>query len=245
MTHREPTLPLDPEERALAERLARLGPHGEPSPALDARVLAAAHAGTMPARPTRRHWSLPLGVAASVALALGLAWQLRPLPGADPGHSMAPAPAPARETAPEAAPSPVVATRAMAPARPESRSRPAAKQADAPAASQVRAPVAPPPPAPPAPPPPAEEPAVVFEVAAPPPQAMRAQAAVQADQADAPEADVPPATVASPEVRVAWLERIRTLAAAGHADEARASLQEFQRRYPDFALPDDLRPLLP
>ena len=38
--------PLDqtPEERELAQRLARLGPRGEPSPQLDARVLAAARA---------------------------------------------------------------------------------------------------------------------------------------------------------------------------------------------------------
>jgi hypothetical protein len=30
---------LTPEERALADRLARLGSQGEPSPALDARIL--------------------------------------------------------------------------------------------------------------------------------------------------------------------------------------------------------------
>ena len=39
---------LTPEERALADRLARLGPQGEPSPALDARILAAAR-GASPA----------------------------------------------------------------------------------------------------------------------------------------------------------------------------------------------------
>lgn len=234
MNHREPTLPLDPEERALAERLAKLGPHGEPSPKLDAQVLAAAHAATTPVRRTRRHLPLQLGVAASIALALGLAWQLRPLPGADATRSAA-----NQAPTPEAAPA-TASTPAMAPARPERHAEPAAKRTEAPAAPQLRAMA--PPPAPPAPPPPSEEPAVVFDVAAPPAQAMRAQAAMQAD---APEADVPPATVASPEVRDAWLERIRTLAAAGHADEARKSLQEFQRRYPDFALPDDLRPLLP
>src|SRR5690606_8160110 len=37
---------LTPEERALADRLARLGPQGEPSPALDARILAAAREAT-------------------------------------------------------------------------------------------------------------------------------------------------------------------------------------------------------
>src|SRR5688572_29811089 len=74
--------PLSPEERALGERLARLGPHGEPSSALDARILAAAHAAaTTPAqarRPSRR-WPVALGIAASLTLAVGIAWQLRPL----------------------------------------------------------------------------------------------------------------------------------------------------------------------
>ena len=75
---------LTPEERALAQRLARLGPHGEPSPALDARILAAAHdadgedAGARP----RRRWPVAFGIAASLALAVGIAWQLRPLPQA-------------------------------------------------------------------------------------------------------------------------------------------------------------------
>jgi hypothetical protein len=66
-----------------------------------------------------------------------------------------------------------------------------------------------------------------------------------ADEADAPAADVPPATAASPAVRDAWLARIRELATAGRGDEARASLAEFRRRYPAFAIPEDLRPLLP
>lgn len=82
MTAREP---LTPEEQALAARLARLGPHGEPSPALDARILAAARAETdaAPAAAVRRpaRWPWAFGIAASVALAVGLAWQLRPLPG--------------------------------------------------------------------------------------------------------------------------------------------------------------------
>jgi TolA-binding protein len=57
--------------------------------------------------------------------------------------------------------------------------------------------------------------------------------------------DVPPATVASPQVRDAWLARIRELAADGNIEEARASLREFQHRYPDYPLPQDLRALLP
>ncbi|MFC5569480.1 hypothetical protein ACFPN1_05290 [Lysobacter yangpyeongensis] len=80
--------PLDAEERELAARLARMGPIDGPSPALDARILAAAHAAAAAHRP-RRHgkfaWlGLPpalvtgIGVAAAAVLALGLVWQLRP-----------------------------------------------------------------------------------------------------------------------------------------------------------------------
>jgi hypothetical protein len=81
------------EERALAQRLARLGPHGEPSPALDARILAAAHdaVARTQARRQRRRWPVAFGIAASLALAVGIAWQLRPLPQAAVDQSEAPA----------------------------------------------------------------------------------------------------------------------------------------------------------
>jgi TolA-binding protein len=46
-------------------------------------------------------------------------------------------------------------------------------------------------------------------------------------------------------VRDAWLARIRELAADGNIEDARASLHEFQHRYPDYPLPQDLRALLP
>lgn len=73
--------PLDAEERALAEQLARLGPHGEPSSALDARILAAAHAAVAASpRPRQRsRWPWAMGVAATGLLAVGIAWQLRPV----------------------------------------------------------------------------------------------------------------------------------------------------------------------
>lgn len=73
--------PLTPEERELAAQLSRLGPHGEPSPALDSRIMAAAHADlvkTDTAKPKPR-WPVALSLAASVLLAVGVAWQLRPL----------------------------------------------------------------------------------------------------------------------------------------------------------------------
>lgn len=73
--------PLSPEERELAERLLRLGPHDGPSPALDARILAAAHAAVAqtPRARSKTRWPAWIGVAASLTLAIGVAWQLRPM----------------------------------------------------------------------------------------------------------------------------------------------------------------------
>jgi hypothetical protein len=78
------------EERDLAARLGRIGPFDGPSPALDAKILAAAHAAAVARAPGRRRlaWlGVPpalvtgVGVAAAAVLALGLVWQLRPRPG--------------------------------------------------------------------------------------------------------------------------------------------------------------------
>jgi hypothetical protein len=54
---------------------------------------------------------------------------------------------------------------------------------------------------------------------------------------------VPPATADSPEVRDAWLRRIRELVRAGKTDEARQSLHAYRERYPHQAVPEDLRAL--
>ena len=72
---------LTPEERELAQLTRRLGPQGGPSPALDARILAAAHAAvaTRPARTPKPRWPVAIGLAASVVFAVGIAWQLRPV----------------------------------------------------------------------------------------------------------------------------------------------------------------------
>jgi len=53
--------------------------------------------------------------------------------------------------------------------------------------------------------------------------------------------DEPPAYANSPQVREAWLQRIRELVAEGNLQQAHDSLHEFQRRYPDQSLPDDLK----
>lgn len=123
---------LTPEERALADRIARLGPQGEPSPALDARILAAARsaaaapAGGDTARTTRRHarrrWPVALGTAATLVVVGGLAWQLRPVDELHVEYSEAPRAVSVR---------PVDA----APAARETRGAPAAASTAAPAES--------------------------------------------------------------------------------------------------------------
>lgn len=62
---------------------------------------------------------------------------------------------------------------------------------------------------------------------------------------DQPLDDQPPASADTPAVREAWLARVRQLIADGRSDDARDSLREYRRRYPEAAIPDDLRPLLP
>ncbi len=74
---------LDDGERALAARLAKLGPHGTADTRLDTRILSAAAdalAREQAAAHAPRRWPWALGIAASVVLAIGLAWRLRPPP---------------------------------------------------------------------------------------------------------------------------------------------------------------------
>lgn len=313
--------PLTAEEHALAQRLARLGAHAEPSPALDARILAAAHAAvaSRPARSPRHRMRLPLafGVAASLALAVGVAWRLRPLPEAavqyeseaastaagmssqDPETPLeAATPAMEPESAPVDTADPAanaatrvvdsasdagsrieatgagIAAQAASQTRREQTGRvtdqaapdafpPAAAEAPPAEPSQVAAPrEAPivfeqPPPAAPPPPPASAAPAKpvpaspMADGVATDARMQRARQSQEQSESKAMaaeseiEMDIPPATADAPEVRDAWLQRIRELADAGQQDDARASLREFTRRYPDYPLPDDLRALLP
>ena len=74
--------PLTADERGWAARLAQIGPHGDPPPALDARILALAHASAArqpQRRAARRRWPTLVGAAASLVIVVGLAWQLQPL----------------------------------------------------------------------------------------------------------------------------------------------------------------------
>ena len=111
----------------------------------------------------------------------------------------------------------------------------------------------------------AEQPAVAVPPPAPPPPAVMQEAspardrarkangasagitagagAAAADKSASAERydDRPPVSADSPEFRQAWLQRVRTLLAAGDTAAAAESLQEFRRRYPSVELPEDLR----
>lgn len=181
MNHR-PTEPLSAEERELAALLGRVGPHGEPSPSLDARILAAAHgavaddAARTPAH--RRRWPALAGLAASMLIAAGIGWQLLPrheasmpvreapvgvrIAGDAPAPAAADAAAPAAESVvvPEAAkPAPMKvlappkATPPPSPAQPARERRYAAPPVDV--AEPRPTDIVSPPAAPPPPPPPA------------------------------------------------------------------------------------------
>ncbi|PJK09623.1 hypothetical protein CO610_03080 [Lysobacteraceae bacterium NML95-0200] len=74
--------PLTAEERALADKLARIAPRAEPSAALDARILAMAaeaHAQATTPPPKPRRWLPSLALAASLALVAGVIWRVHPV----------------------------------------------------------------------------------------------------------------------------------------------------------------------
>lgn len=162
-----PREPLSPEERELAQFIARVGPHAEPSAALDAKILSAAHAavaqGAVPA--TRRpRWPVAMGIAASVVFAVGIAWQLRPLQEtAMVTEAPVAASAPLAESeaieapAEESVPAPMAAADAMLEQAPVSADAPdtnhtrQASAAEPPAANAAAAQAAPPPPSAPEP----------------------------------------------------------------------------------------------
>ena len=84
--------PLDDEERALAKVLPRMHGRTTPGPDLDASILAAAQSAVHAAKPLRAsirprfRWIAPASLAASMVLAVGMAWQLRPLPTLEPAQ---------------------------------------------------------------------------------------------------------------------------------------------------------------
>lgn len=87
---------LDGDERELA-RIVHALPSGEPSPALDARILKAAVDAVAPSAKNRLTWltsagsAWGIGSAAAAVLAIGISWQvLRPMPRSLPAQAPSP-----------------------------------------------------------------------------------------------------------------------------------------------------------
>lgn len=267
MTSQRPD-PLTPEERELADRLARIGPYGMPSPALDARILGAAQAAiARGATPARRRWPAWVGVAATLALALGAVWQLRParempvaLDEAPSSAVMHRPPAAVEEMRPAAATPPKPRELAAPPASP---APPPPVVFHAPSPVDVPAPLAAP--APPAPPPLPHAEKAQSAPATDPMQrhrselqdtvmARRSMAAAESAMESATSAT--PADEASTDAIVTvtdlpvasdrllppvdWLERIRQRREAGDFASARASLALFRQDHPQLPLPEDV-----
>lgn len=270
MTSHRPD-PLTPEERELADRLARIGPQGMPSPALDARILGAAQAATARgATPARHRWPVWVGVAATLALALGAVWQLRPareMPVAldeAPSSAVMRRPAAAVEVMRPATAAPPEA-RELAPPK-ASPVPPPAVVFDDPSPVNAPAPLAAPAPAPPPPPPPHVEKARSAPATTPmqrhrsePPAAATgrqsraaAESAMESATSAAPAADASTGsdtivTIADLPVAsdrqlppVDWIERIRQRREAGDFASARASLALFRQDHPQLPVPEDV-----
>ena len=147
--NRHPPEPLTQEERELAQLIARVGSHNEPPAALDAKILAAAHAAvnSNPQRARKPRWPVAMGLAASVVFAVGIAWQLRPLQPAAPLSSEAPVPASAApEMAARTEAEPVTAAAAATPVDAVAQDSAAAGAASASASADVSMSAPPPPP---------------------------------------------------------------------------------------------------
>jgi hypothetical protein len=243
--------PLTPEERELADRLARIAPARLPSGDLDARILRAgrdAAAATRRHPPARRRWPAVVGLAATLALAIGAAWQLRPMAEAPVAMGEAPVatadsatgeaaaaarapgtadvlqPAPA-EPAPAASPARPVASPMAAPAAPgdgvprPAANRPTPRNAEAATAS----PAAPATPAAPPPPP-------VLPAPPPPPEPLAASAP--------PPPPAPPAPPAPPvgEAGASSAADARQAAQAAASRASRERAAAMQRSSPAGAM---------
>ena len=246
--------------------------HPAPSPALDAAILEAARRAVAP--PPRHRWfawAAPVATTAVLVLGLSLLFNMQreapetlreaappppqtaldaapPAPAAAPAGSTNSAPA-AQARTPVPADRQSVAKRGMAEPAPVTVPAPAARESASQEASRLAGA---------APRPfPAEVAAVPQPApASPPPAAAKASAdlAERREAAAAPARSAAPAAsqgmarlkAASPaaEGPEPWLERIRQLVKEGRLEEARKSLEEWRKRYPDGGVPEDLKALV-
>ncbi|MGH8090575.1 MAG: hypothetical protein ACREO6_03870 [Rudaea sp.] len=242
---------LSDDDSRLAALYRKL-PQAEPDARLDAAVRAQAQravaAVAVPARPsTRGRWLPAFSVAAVVALAAGIAFQLGPQlwqrPASRPEVESTAAPA-----APQPAETTSIMRKAAAPAAT------AAPVAQAPAAEMQKVENAASRPVPRAFPAPAQ----ALRENTPPPAAAEAKpgmpeprtaAPMKAMQSDVASMGAP--TLATPAAKDRnaslypehWLANIRQMLRDGKRDAAIRSLDQFRKKYPDYRLPDDLRDL--
>lgn len=228
-------------------RLYREIPAEEPPREVDEAILAAARraTGSRPRKalhPFAARWRLPLALAASVLVSTTLVLSMRERGKMEPLAEMA---APRAEA--PATPKPQAAVRAAPKAAAPAMEKPAPEHwvAERPAPAQTE-------PAPAAPSPPAGA-AQAERFAAP--TADRAAGALDGEarqripDANAPEAARRAAAARKPEAEEqakhpspeTWIARIRALREQGKEGEARASLDELRKRYPDVPLPQDLQ----
>lgn len=229
----DPDKPVDDALGALYRGL----PQEAPPPALDAAILDAAKR-SVAVRPSRR-WAVPVSLAAvlvlSVAVTLRVADERPGVESAPVPSSVPEAPSPAQAKQAEVALAPKAAVPVAGPL-PERRDARPPKPEPALAARPAAQPV----------------PAFAPEPA-PAPSAETAAAPAAAPRSDAPAAglamegrakrsmearDFATAAALSPE---AWLESIARLRAQGRHSEADESYAGFRKRYPDFAIPPEMR----
>jgi len=251
--------PRDPNVDAAYRAAAR----EEPSPEIDARILAAAHRAVdaRPA-PVRRsfaqRWRLPVALAATVVLSVTVTFMVyeseRAPPLPEPGSAgalreesvpleKAPGRSDAERNAAErepAAPRQQPSADELRRAAPEQRAvQPAAPPVAAPRKKDAEAPAEPKRETAPAP---AQMQIRSAPAAAPPEPAMSRERALADRPAARGERDAlgaaAPARLQTPDE---WLAEIRRLKAAGRTDEANRLLAEFRERYADFPIPEDLR----
>jgi len=244
--------PDDPRDPKLS-RLYRKASQGEPPPALDAAILAAARTAAAPQRPPRPWWrrlQAPFALAASVVLAVILTVTMERNPPAE-FDSPASAPGKERPAAEQKAPAgPDVGSSALpaspAAAPPERKDAPRRAEVKQEMPTDARKSLA----SPPSPagsgapestaakglPAPAADLANESLAGSERRKSLAAPAAAPAPQASHESAA--PVAQKHPEI---WLEEIRSLRRQGRSEEAERSLREFRAAYPDYRLPEDLR----
>jgi resuscitation-promoting factor RpfA len=213
-------------------RLYRQSADAEPPPALDAVILAAARReAVLPPAPIRpapwwRYWLAPVGVFATIVLTVSLTLTIergQREPPALPATTVAPRAKASNEALQREAPRTEPATN---PAATTTLALPAAGPTVADSQREDIRTVAPPMAAQPAP--------AAGAMTGTPTMESSAALAVQAPAAAKSER-----LVRSPDD---WIEEIRRLKKAEQTSRAREQLAAFRRAYPDYRLPEDLKP---